>query len=965
MNDPKLRPSTLLLVGLMLMLTAGAALGQLQTGNLYGKVTDTQGEALPGVTVTLTGPQATQVQVTNAEGQFRFLSLGPGKYQMTAELEGFSTVEYPNVTIAVGRNTTIEVQLSAAVEETITVTSEAPLLDERNFTRGTNIDSSELDQIPTARDPWSLLAQAPAVVIDRINVGGNESGQQSNFLGAGSQGIDNTFSVDGVILTDMAATGASLSYYDFGAFEEVQFTIGSSDVSIATSGVTVNQVTKRGGNQWAASGRYLRTDGDLQESANTLPSGDKGNEIDVVEEFGAEIGGPLWKDHLWFWAGYGESDIGNIVIGGQLDRTMLEDFNTKLNFQGTQSNSGVLHFWTNDKLKSGRGAGPNRSPETTHNQITPADIWKFEDTHIFGSNFFVTGLWSNNDGVFNAAPQGGRDADVFWDAGGVLHGSYWDFAQNGVIDQWRVDASYFFNTGGASHELKFGGGFREQENLSSTVWPGNKMVYSCEFFGCDDQSGETAFVQFWRNKSLSTSSTYESAWVQDTVTTDRWTFNFGLRYDVQDVESLASTSLANPDFSDLLPELTFGGNDAGGFEWETIVPRVGVTYALGEERRTLLRGSFSQYAEQLGHSQAQRTNPVGYAYAAFYFTDANRNLVLDADETGSLDYYYYYNFSADDPLALSTPNVTDPNLDPTMTDELTFGVEHGFTPNFSGGVTVTYRNITDIPETRILVDDGSGVRQVVLSDWVQDDFVCPDGCQLPDGSTVTNVPVWNLRDGVSSTGGRIMTNGDKEQDYLGVTFNATKRLSNRWRLAGHFTWSDWDVKVGPDFVLHDNPTDTLVDFTNDLALQDGNEPFAERSAGSGDKGDIWAGSSWTFNINTLYQVAADKKWGFNVGASLTGREGFVSPPYASNALRVQLADFDRFRNDDVISLDARIEKDFEFKDFGFTLGIDGFNLSNEDYVLQRQRNLFSDDANQVRELLSPRVFRLGVKLHFR
>ena len=159
---------------------------------------------------------------------------------------------------------------------------------------------------------------------------------------------------------------------------------------------------------------------------------------------------------------------------------------------------------------------------------------------------------------------------------------------------------------------------------------------------------------------------------------------------------------------------------------------IGATYALGEERRTLLRGSFSQYAEQLGHSQASRTNPVAYSYASFYFTDANQNLILDPDETGSLSYYYYYNSDPDNPTALSTANVTDPNLDPTMTDEITFGVEHGFSPNVSGGVTVTFRNITDIPESRQLVQDENGVvREVLRSDWVQDAAVCTEGCTLP------------------------------------------------------------------------------------------------------------------------------------------------------------------------------------------------------------------------------------------
>jgi hypothetical protein len=957
-------------IALLLTLVAAPAMAQLQTGNLYGTVTDTEGEGLPGATVTLTGSQAPQIQITSADGKFRFLSLSPGVYQMNALLDGFSTVEYPNVSIGVGRNTTVEVELSPAITDTITVTTEAPLLDERSFTQGTNVSALELDQIPTARDPWSLLSQAPAVVVDRINVGGNESGQQSNFLGAGSSGDENTFAVDGVNLNDMAAIGGSMTYYDFGAFEEVQFTIGSADVSIATSGVTINQVTKQGGNEWAGSGRYMRTDGDLQEDAKLLPTGLKGNEIDLVEEVGAEIGGPLWKDKLWIWASYGESDIGNIVVGGQLDRTMLEDFNTKLNFQATPSNNGVLHYWTNDKIKTGRGAGPQREPETTHNQITPADIWKFEDTHIFGSNFFVTGLWSNNNGVFNAAPQGGRDADVYWDANDVLHGSYWDFAQVGVVDQWRLDANYFFDTGDSTtHELKFGGGFREQENNSSTVWPRGKMVYSCESFGCDDQSGETAFVQFWRNKSLAISSEYESAWVQDTIKKDNWTVNVGLRYDVQSAQNLSSTSLAHQDVPDLLPELVFEGNDAGGFEWESIVPRIGVTYALGAERRTLLRGSFSQYAQQLPQYTASRTNPVGYAYASFYFTDANQNLVLDANEFGSLEYYYYYNFDYTNPTALSTPAVTDSGLDPSMTDELTFGVEHGFGPNLAGSVRVTFRNTSDILESVQLVEDSSGtVRPVQASDFVQDDSVCDSGCELPGGGTVSSIPVWSLGDSVSPTGGRLLRNGDRESDYLGVTLSLTKRLSNRWRMAGHFTWNDWDWKVGPGFANSEDPTDTMIDNT-ELATQDGNEPFGERSAGSGDKGDVWAGSSYTFSVNTLYQVAPDKPWGFNVGGSLTGREGFASPPYApaSGGRRVQLGPFDQFRNDDILMLDARIDKDFEIgEDFGFTLSVDAFNLFNEDYVLQRERNVDAGtNANQVREVLSPRVFRLGVKFHFR
>ena len=99
-----------------LVLTAGVANAQLQTGSLFGTAQDANGAALPGVTVTLTGQGAPAVQVTDDRGEFRFVSLGPGTYSLEATLEGFSSVSYPNIAINVGRNTTIEITLQQAVE---------------------------------------------------------------------------------------------------------------------------------------------------------------------------------------------------------------------------------------------------------------------------------------------------------------------------------------------------------------------------------------------------------------------------------------------------------------------------------------------------------------------------------------------------------------------------------------------------------------------------------------------------------------------------------------------------------------------------------------------------------------------------------------------------------------------------------------------------------------------------------
>jgi len=186
----------------VLLLISAAAVAQQQTGNIYGKVIDRSGGPLPGVTVTLDTGAAQEVQVTNAQGEFRFLSLPPATMQLKAEMDGFTPVEHPNVVITVGHNTSIEVTLSPAasskVEDTIIVTAEnTALLDERKIGPTTNVNAVELAEIPTSRDPWTILSSAPGVLVDRVNVGGNESGQQSTYVGPGSFGTNSVWSVDG------------------------------------------------------------------------------------------------------------------------------------------------------------------------------------------------------------------------------------------------------------------------------------------------------------------------------------------------------------------------------------------------------------------------------------------------------------------------------------------------------------------------------------------------------------------------------------------------------------------------------------------------------------------------------------------------------------------------------------------------------------------------------------------------
>ena len=977
--------STLRLIAfsaVLVLLTAGVAYGQAQAGNLYGKTVTPDGTGLPGVTVTVSG-QATQVQVTDSNGDFRFLGLSPGNYQMTAELDGFSTVEYPNVQISVGRNTTLQVQMSEAVEETITVTSESPLLDSRKITTGSTVNALELEKIPTSRDPWAILQTVPGVQVDRINVGGNESGQQAQYVGPGSSGDDAVWAVDGVVITDMGAIGSSPTYYNFDAFQEMQAATGGSDATLATSGVTLNMVTKRGGNDWKGSGRFVAAD-DSWQSDLDLDSGElgqafggtsaqpefsQGNRIVSIEDYGFEIGGPIVQDKLWIWANYGVQDIELLTIDDVSDITELESYGAKINAQPTASNSLVGFYNFGDKVKIGRNASPTRPQATTWNQTGPTDIYKLEDTHVFSSSFFLSGLASYVGGGFQLTPQGGLDGPnaslqlTTWESNFLHHET--DRPQ----EQIKLDASYFFDTGSVGHELKFGAGYRTVDLDSLSVWPGDAL--RIDYFNEIGYAYDV--VQVTRPRAESLNTEYTSLYVQDTLTTGNLTANIGLRYDLQD-GSLNSANVpavagfeTNSDGSPLLPAASSVAKDQG-FEWEDITPRLGLTYALGSERKTLLRASLAQFAQQLGQGFTTQLSTATSSYTYYYYEDTNGDGFTTPDEIINFEDGPLFTNNYD-PAYQTTNNQVDPNLEAQITEELILGIEHAIRPELVVGLTATIRNIDNFQEQVFLVC-GNGVscdtpRVSQQGDYEQAGEI---NATRPDGSTRT-IPYFGLVDGLSDTG-FYLTNGNDEQNYVGFALSVNKRLSNRWMLRGNFTISDWEWDVPPVSQRVDPDPNTYLG-----SARDGDPVLQGSGTGSGSKGGVYINSSWSYSLTGMYQIAPDQAWGFNVAASLNGREGYAVPYFqrgprvfsnlsSSGHAYYAVDSSDEFRLDDIHVLDLRVEKEFNVSDFSFTVGAELFNVFNESTVLQREHRLNRGNSNYVEEILSPRVARVSLRFSF-
>jgi len=211
------------LVCLAVLSSASLAYAQ-TTGSITGTVTDASGAVLPGATITLSGERligGPQTQVSDTTGNYRFDRLAPGTYGVKFELQGFRTVDRPDVRISAAFVATINGKMEVgSLAETITVTGESPTVDVRSNVQQTVMNQEILEGIPTGRDPWSLAKLIPGVQVATYDVGGTQSMQQSSMSAHGSNTNDVSYNIDGATVNwPGGGGGATMMYYDQGMFE--------------------------------------------------------------------------------------------------------------------------------------------------------------------------------------------------------------------------------------------------------------------------------------------------------------------------------------------------------------------------------------------------------------------------------------------------------------------------------------------------------------------------------------------------------------------------------------------------------------------------------------------------------------------------------------------------------------------------------------------------------------------------
>ena len=328
---------------LIVPLVSSTAWAQTFTGGVRGAVRDSGG-VVPGVTVTLINEAngATRDAVSNDQGQYNFAAVPPGVYTVKAELTGFKTFENTALRVAAQQFLTVDITLEVGqLQETITVTGEAPLIDTSNATGGGVISTEQLSTLPSGGRSAFLFAVTLPTVVASGDPQFNRQQDQTNAsllsLGGGTR-RGNNYLVDGVPVTDIRNRASANPSIE--ALDDVAVQVHQYDAEAGrTGGGTFNVATKSGTNDWHGSGFYQTRP--RWGSANNYFSEKAGvpKPNTYYHLGGGGVGGPIVRNRTFFWyamEGYGSNTTRNGNQRLPTTRERAGDFSQSFDSSGRQ-----------------------------------------------------------------------------------------------------------------------------------------------------------------------------------------------------------------------------------------------------------------------------------------------------------------------------------------------------------------------------------------------------------------------------------------------------------------------------------------------------------------------------------------------------------------------------------------------------------------------------------------------------
>ena len=283
----------------------------LAQASISGVVRDTSGAVLPGVTVEAASPvliEKVRTAVTDNNGRYQMIDLRPGAYTVTFTLAGFNTSKREDVTLSGSAASVVDGELRVgALEETITVTGEAPTVDVSTTSRSAVLSADTIDALPSSRNYASLARMIPAAVFNGTDVGGSGlQGVGGSVQIHGSRQQDQRVTLNGInTMTLQAGGNIGGQIPDAGSATEVTVDHTAVSAELPTGGVRINFIPRDGGNRFAQATFFTFTNGSLAGSNFTPELKAAGlttpNEVKKNWDLNASFGGPIKRDKLWFW----------------------------------------------------------------------------------------------------------------------------------------------------------------------------------------------------------------------------------------------------------------------------------------------------------------------------------------------------------------------------------------------------------------------------------------------------------------------------------------------------------------------------------------------------------------------------------------------------------------------------------------------------------------------------------------
>jgi hypothetical protein len=798
-------------------LSATAFAQDYTTNTIEGVVQDINGQIIAGASITATSERGVRRTVTsNAQGEFRMPQMPIGPYKVAVAASGFaglSDLDLYNQVGATGDFVVTMISDSAAIEEIVTTGVRQSTIDFESNTSGISVNVAELQlKYPVARDSTDIALFAPGTHIGEQDFQSRANGRLASF--SGGSVAENAYYINGMNVTNFRNfTGGSEIPFEF--FEQVEVKTGGYQAEFGRSmGGFVNHVSKSGSNDFSFNVTGYWTPEGGRETRKDVTTAWNSLDYDKDTQLIMEMSGAIVPDRVFIYGLYNDRDqyeedysttryvetrddepfyAGKIDIvpfeGHRLEYTYFSDKRVIRQKQFGFNEDGLSRDEV-DGSEIGAAIGEGFTLAGGENQI-----WKY--TAFLSDSVTVSAMYGTNE--FERTVQSTADSGcpIVFERMSLTSSTTIGCWVNGIVgagaderEAMRVDADFYFNLAG-DHHVRVGWDREDLTSIDQSNYSGGeywRYNYCRNAEGCF--GGAVAQNEEWvRNLIYQTGGSFEieqSAWyIQDSwQLSDRMTVNVGLRSEVfKNYNSLGEV---------------FVDADA------EIAPRLGATYDLNGDGRTLLSAFWGRYYMPIAANTNIRLSGAEFFSEGFYRHNGFAARQSGTDIPTGVDYANPIQFDAISDGEIPPVEITKAeNLDPLFSDEIILGFEHQFDNDWIIGVRGVRRELS----TQI---DDIGINHAIVAWALENGYAADDVYEWMDPSqhgieyvlanpgediTVSTDTLTPL----DGSDGLVRMNLTKEQlgypkpkrDYTSIEFTAEKDFDN-WGIQGSYVWSSND-----------------------------------------------------------------------------------------------------------------------------------------------------------------------------